>query len=802
MISNLLRALLGALLTLVAVLAFPAGTAAHAAGSSAQDGRVVILGFDGADARTVRELTEANPEDYPTFRRLMDQGTFGPMLVEAPPESPVAWAALNTGQNPAKTGVPGFIKVVREGVSAPFPFFGHIEIDKPADISTLDNAPIPTWSASTMAAVFGGATALVVLFILAVVVKMSPAIAIAVSLLLGGAAGFAGYTIRGYLPESYPRTGNPNKARNFWDYGAEAGKKLVVLNAAQAFDMEAPEGAEVLAGLGLPDAKNALGEWAIYTTNEEEFQRPPKGNTDNTPTAGVVYRVDELGGEIQTEIFGPKNFWLIDKLQAEIDAIDAKLSNPADIDIEKSIELSDRQRTLEDERNEVRDRPTSVPMNITKRAGEAQITIGEQTQVVKEGEWSGFYELTFALNPILEVHALTRVKVVHLDDPHFELFVNVLDIDPRRPPFWQQVSTPFEFSNELAMRCGLYETYGWPTATMPLKDGAIAPETLMEDVEFTMKWRERLLEDQMSRTDWDCLFSVFSTTDRVQHMMYQYWDEGHPLHKGEVAEAADRTMVFYDETIRLGDAIPVIYQHMDRIIGNVLDNHIGPNDTLMVVADHGFQTFRYQVNLNSWLVDNGYAALKPGIKRSDRSNLGDWVDWSKTQVYSLGMGFMYVNLKGREPQGIVEPDEVDALLARLKADLLEARDPERDRKIVNDVYVTKEIHSGPHLGMEGDMLIGFAPEYRIAWDATGGGVSLSTTDGITGLGPILYDNDSAWSGGHVSVALPDVAAVFFSNRQVEVPEGGFRSLHIAPTALDLMGVPVPPEMDLPPLVVQ
>ena len=116
------------------------------------------------------------------------------------------------------------------------------------------------------------------------------------------------------------------------------------------------------------------------------------------------------------------------------------------------------------------------------------------------------------------------------------MYFNVLDIDPRSPPFWQPISAPFGFSEELADECGLYETYGWSTATMPFKDGLVPPEVLLEDVEFTMGWRERLTHAQLERDDWKVLMSVFSTTDRVQHMMYQYYDEGHPMY--DEAEAS------------------------------------------------------------------------------------------------------------------------------------------------------------------------------------------------------------------------------------------------------------------------
>jgi len=114
--------------------------------------------------------------------------------------------------------------------------------------------------------------------------------------------------------------------------------------------------------------------------------------------------------------------------------------------------------------------------------------------------------------------------------------------------------------------------------------------------------------------------------------------------------------------------------------------------------------------------------------------------------------------------------------------------------------VVEDIHSGEHTAIESDLILGFAPTYRVAWTSTGGSIRLVENDqGEWVPGPTYYDNTSPWSGGHPSVALDHVRGMFFSNRRVELPEDGPDVLHIAPTALAILGVDVPPEMDLEPL---
>ncbi|MEW6073196.1 MAG: alkaline phosphatase family protein [Planctomycetota bacterium] len=755
------------------------------------EGRVIVLGFDGADARTVEELMAEHPGRYPAFERLRREGSFHPLEVVAPPESPVSWAALNTGQNPAKTGVPGFVKRdLKKGEGPPGPALGHLVMDT-VPLEAVEGAPLPRWSPAMTAAACGGGIFLAVLVVALMLLRGRLLWAAIPALVLGGGAAWAGHHARGLLPESFPHTSNPNHARNLWDYAGDAGVRCVVIDPAQAFAMPTPASVDVLWGLGVPDATNDLGRWAIYTTDPDEFYPPPAGRTDQL-SAGAVYRVEEREeGRISTRIFGPAAFWRRPQIEAELAGLTEAQENP-DLDFEEGLALSDRQRELGDELADLKAEGVTVPMEIELREGSARITIGGEAQEVAEGEWSDFYSLDFPVSPLVDVKAITRVRLISLRDPFFELFLNVLDIDPREPPFWQPISSPADYSAALAGGCGLYETYGWSTATMPVKDEEVDPELLMEDVEFTMKWRERLLYHELARDDWRLLMEVFSTTDRVQHMMYQFWDEEHPRYKRDPA-AADREMTFFGKTIRRRDAIPAIYEQMDRIVGTVLAEHLRPEDTLIVCSDHGFQSCRTQVHLNNWLHAKGYLAVKPSLAESESQALA-YVDWPNTTAYSLGMGFIYLNLRGREFQGTVRLEDADATIRRIKADLL-AED------FVRDVYVTKEIHTGDHLNLEAELIVGFTPPHRISWSATSGGISLVKDDlGLHVPGPILEDNLSAWSGDHVSLALSAVPGVFFSNRVVEMPPAGLRALQIAPTVLHLLGVAVPAEMDLPPLV--
>lgn len=781
------RPLAAALLALSALAALPLLQAA--ARPAAPDSRVVILGFDGADGRTVEELMDAG--ELPNLRRLREQGSFARLGTSVPNESPTSWASLNTGQNPGKTAISGFVKRTFNSKRLPVAGLGFLDTSDERAIDEYEDLPLPPWSPWMLGGLAGGGTLAVFLIVFGVLLRMRMAVAAPIALVLAVVAGYVGFQARGLLPSKIPRTGNPNQARNLWDYAGDAGVQSIVLEAAQAFDMPAPDGTRVLSGLGVPDARGAIGDWFIYTDDPTLLKGPPEG--ERTSTAGTKYRVDwpRGGGAIRTKIYGPVNFCETDRVEQELARVRERQDDPK-LGYKESVELNGRRSDLEDELRRLRTERTSVDLVVDKRGPDsAAVRVGDQEQVLTVGGWSDYYHLTFPLNAVLAVKAVTRVKLMSLEEP-FKLFVNTIDIDPEHPPFWQPISAPHGFAPELVKSSGgTFETYGWACTTMPFKDGEIDPETLLEDVEFTMAWRERLTYAQIRRSDWRLFMSVFSTTDRIQHMMYQYYDTGHPLY--DPAEAS-RKVSFFGKELPLSQTIPEIYRQMDRIVGEVMDKHLGPDDTLLVCSDHGFQSFRRQVSLNNWLVEKGYLVLREGATRND------FIDWSRTQAYAMGLGFIYVNQRDREGRGIVSADEKEALLDRIQADLVASIDPDTGLAPVAESYRIAREHSGAHLADAPDLVLGFAPTYRVAWTTTGLGINLEEDEnGRTINGRTYTDNTSPWSGGHPSVARDHVRGVFLSNQRFVLPEGGPNLLHIAPTALALLGVPVPAEMDLAPL---
>lgn len=785
--------------------AFPCAVRAYAANAPSNvppnappnSGRVIVLGFDGADARTAQELMARG--ELPNFARLAAQGTFAPLATTTPNESPVAWSSLNSGQDPANTGIPGFVR--REmGPQAPRATTGFVErVDRA--VGDMEHVSwtwrvLGGWPPGLVSATCAALAFVFFFAVFALALRMRRPAAFALACALGGAGAWAGLRAARAVPRIVDDVvANPCKTGGFWEEAARAGVPCVVLDGAMAWDRAPVENLKILAGLGVPDLRGENCDWFIYTSDSKRALTQAPAYT-GTSTGGFVFLLHEANGRFDSRVYGPTDLVAIGARLAERATLRARVDagSASDADHDRLEEIARELGTLRPG-PETEEGRLSVPLVVERTSGGARVTIDRDVQELAVGAWSKWYSLTFEISALVRVRAITRARLVSLDP--LELFVDTLQIDPSHAPFWQPVSQPPSFSAELAHDLGAgFETVGWACLTMPFKDARIDARTFVEDIEFTAGWRGKLLDIALARDDWRILTSVESTPDRVQHMLYQYYDPKHPKHDPKTAA---QTVSYFGRETTLADVIPATYRQMDATIGRVLDTAVKPGDTLLVCSDHGFQSFRRQFHVNNWLVHAGFLVLREGVTTGDKDFLA-FVDWTKTRAYALGLGGIYVNLKGREPAGIVEPGEREALLAEITRELLALEDG--GERAVHDVLRPDQIHTGPHLDLEPDLMPGLAAGWRVSWITTRGGIALEpgpNVDDDARARPSFTDNTSNWSGDHVSVASALVPGIFLCNRKVEIPAGGIDLLQIAPTVLELTGVPIPASYDKPAL---
>ncbi len=426
--------------------------------------------------------------------------------------------------------------------------------------------------------------------------------------------------------------------------------------------------------------------------------------------------------------------------------------------------------------NKEQGREATIPFKIsTSDKTAVSITVAQQTFSLQPGEWSRWIELAFPVRNSRTISAAARFYLVSIE-PHITLYLSPLQINPINPCF--SISAPEGFSLELADAIGgPYYTQGIPEDTRPLTEGVISDDAFIEMCEHIMAEREQMLRHCLGKFTEGVFSFVIDTTDRIQHIFWRFEDTNHPLYDKKGAQ-------------KYGGIIRDYYKRADRIIGEIMRGHVDENTLLLVLSDHGFTSFRKGANLNRWLVENGYMKLReePDPEDKEGGALFRHVDWQRTGAYALGFSSIYLNLKGREGSGIVQPGSgAEALAQKIARDLQSFADPATSDRVIKQVYAADALYTGKYRAAAPDLVIGFNAGYRMSWQAAIGGAPQK----------LLDTNRKKWSGDHI-VDPSLVPGVLFCNRKISKESS--RSLDIAPTVLQAAGQSLPREIKGRPLL--
>jgi predicted AlkP superfamily phosphohydrolase/phosphomutase len=555
-----------------------------------------------------------------------------------------------------------------------------------------------------------------------------------------------------YFPISRPKIESIRGATSFWVTTGRAGVQSDILTVPVTFPPEEVPNGEMLSGLPLPDIRGTMGTFSYYATDLSRYE---EGNTE---MGGILRRLVFEGDLADTELVGPPN----PIIRQKIEAIRRKEPNITDADRTQLAELQARQ--------DVR-----VPFTIhwDRPAKAATIDIEGHSIRLNEGQWSNWIDLDFKINLLVRLQGMAQMRLMNAGN-ELQLYVSPINFKPDNPPV--PMSYPDGFSGDLFKRLGYYRTLGWAEATWPLNEDRMDEKTFMDDLFVAFDDRARVILSEIDSKNWDMVVGVIESTDRVQHMMWRLIDPKHPLYDPRLAA-------------RFGDSIERVYRRADDFVGEVV-KRVGPDVPVMIVSDHGFHSWRKSVNLDTWLVQNGYMVMKG---QSTDKKLADlfgggtfWenVDWSKTRAYAMGIGQIYFNLRGRESQGIVSPGaEASQLADELSKKLLTMTDPDDGTPIVRNVYKRDDIYKGEYLANAAELQVGMNDGYRVSWQTTLGG----SPPGI------VYPNARKWSADHGGYDYAITAGVLISNRPVNTDTP--RIIDIAPTVLKYFGVTIPGDID-------
>jgi len=482
-----------------------------------------------------------------------------------------------------------------------------------------------------------------------------------------------------------------------------------------------PAGERGLSGMGTPDLRGTSGTFTFFTDEP--------GHELGSVSGGMINGVTIVDGEFTGVIEGPNNAFLEDtpRSTAEIHV---------SIDAEHPVAL---------------------------------IQFADERVLLNVGEWSDWLAIDFEMVPgLVEVRGMVRVFLKQTR-PHFSLYVSPVNIDPRNPA--QPISIPAEYAFELAEAAGPFYTQEMPEDTKALSAHVLAPHEFLTQSGLVMNERRRLLRYELQRfrdqgEGSRFLFFYLSSVDQRNHMLARQMDAEHPFHEENTPPD-------------LADAMRTTYKEVDEMVGWVLET-LDSQTRFVVMSDHGFAPFRRQANLNSWLEQNGYLKLKNPARRSDY----EWllgIDWSQTRAFGIGLNSLYLNVSGREKNGIVAPGEREALARKIAAELGTWTDPENGEAVVTQPLVREDVYHGPHVDEAPDIIVGYARGYRASWATSTGKIPAT----------LIEDNDKEWSGDHCmdSRAVP---GVLLSNRPMKGGDADLRDMPVS--ILNHFGIKAPSQM--------
>jgi predicted AlkP superfamily phosphohydrolase/phosphomutase len=522
------------------------------------------------------------------------------------------------------------------------------------------------------------------------------------------------------IPLGKPELRLLRKSKPFWTVLGESKIFSSIIRVPITFPPEKFNGV-LLSGMCVPDLRGSQGTFSFFTTRA---QGDAAVGDEQAAEGGVILPLTKDGDVFRGELIGPP---------------DGLIKNGAELKIPFSVKPS-------------------------KNGKPPVVSLPNEDMPLKIGEFSDWVSLQFVASLKLKVSGIARFMLTEADD-HVSLYVTPINLDPANPVF--PISHPPQYSVYLSKLVGPYANLGLAEDTWVLNERLLTDGEFLKETDLIHQEREKMFFDALQKTKQGCVVCVFDDTDRIQHMFYRYLVKDHPALRD-------------DDPVEHRDAIFKLYKWSDDLLARTLKK-LKKGDALVVMSDHGFKPFVRGINLNSWFYQNGYLFLKEGAVPGKGKWLSD-VDWSKTRAYQVGLGGAYINMAGREGQGIVPPEEVTALKKELIEKLAGLHDPKRDETAINDVWDADELYVGPYKGNAPDVIIGYNIGYRASWDGTTGVVDEN----------VFEDNVKAWSGDHC-MDPRCVPGSLFTNFKIRKDDPSIMDL--APTILEMLGVDRPGYMD-------
>lgn len=342
---------------------------------------------------------------------------------------------------------------------------------------------------------------------------------------------------------------------------------------------------------------------------------------------------------------------------------------------------------------------------------------------------------------------------------------------------------------------------------------------LVDQVKRMSELQTRAMERLMLKIpDWDFAMLVYRAPDILCHKFWRYQDPTHPLYDA-------------GETGVWGNVIADAFRYLDALAGRLIDAVEDTNTSVVILSDHGFGALTHAVYLNEYFAHQGLLAYReqtrPGLGSALRAGVRQLnnpvvnavkqrafemipqlkgslhysmaygnIDWGRTQAYAVGtMGNVYLNVRGREPQGIVKPAEYEKTRDQIIQTMVELSDPETRKNIFDAVYKREDIYSGPALDLAPDVIGLIDGPYHVAavdWRPKLKGHDDELRGPIEKVGSsMLFVSDTSGQHRMDGILAAKGAGITPNAQFIRQPQ----LIDLAPTILQLLDEPVPDDMD-------
>ncbi|MCD6100522.1 MAG: alkaline phosphatase family protein [Candidatus Marinimicrobia bacterium] len=276
-------------------------------------------------------------------------------------------------------------------------------------------------------------------------------------------------------------------------------------------------------------------------------------------------------------------------------------------------------------------------------------------------------------------------------------------------------------------------------------------DQFLEDLFNALERRFEVMFHFLKREQWDFFMCHIMETDRINHFFWDDWEKG--------GKYSQKFVEFYK---KIDSLIGELWQQLE------IEKPTAPK--FIVLSDHGFCSIKQEVHINHWLVQKGWLKFKKTPPK-------DFTDIDSTsKAYSLIPGRIFINLKGREEMGTVNPDgEYDKLRSEIKAELSELKDPDTGEAVVKMVYNREDIYSGPFFNSAADLIV--LP--NAGYDLKG---KLYT--------PRLFDRSHI-----VGMHTYDDAFLAMVDEDFSQGKSFYRIYDVMPSILAFMGIPAASDLD-------